>query len=166
MDKELFLDMLRIDSTSGREAGFAEFLAQRLKTPKCRVEMFEVGDGTENLMLSWGEPRVLFCSHLDTVPPYVAPEEVAGDESFRAGLDAGETGGTAREAAGETHGKAARITGRGTCDAKGQIFACMKLVKSWNPKGMKASGFFFWLARRPDRSEPRLSVSSIPERSG
>ncbi len=110
MDKELFLDMLRIDSTSGKEAGFADFLAERLRTPGCRVEMFEVGDGTKNLLLSWGEPRVVFCSHLDTVPPYIAPEETA------------------------------RITGRGTCDAKGQIFAMYEACKVLESKGYDGFG--------------------------
>ena len=83
MNTELFIDMLQIDSTSGRERSFADFLAERLQTPHCRVERFDVmsmaGDAPEgvgcpqNLLFSWGEPRVLFCTHLDTVPPYIAP---------------------------------------------------------------------------------------------
>ena len=66
MDTELFLEMLKIDSTSGREAGFADFLAERLLTEHSRVEKFDVGDGTKNLLFSWGEPKVVFCTHLDT----------------------------------------------------------------------------------------------------
>ncbi len=111
MDKELFLEMLKVDSTSGKEGGFAEFLAERLKTPRCRVESFEVGDGTRNLLFSWGEPKVVFCSHLDTVPPYIAPS-----------VDGG------------------RICGRGTCDAKGQIFAMYEACKMLEARGLDGFG--------------------------
>ena len=92
IDYNLFEDILGFDSTSGRERPLAEFLAKRLKAPK--VETFEVGDGTLNLLLSWGKPRVVFCTHMDTVPPYIAP--TVGESVVR---------------------------GRGACDAKGQIIA-------------------------------------------
>ena len=92
IDYALFEDILGFDSTSGKERPLAEFLAKRLKAPK--VESFEVGDGTLNLLLSWGVPRVVYCTHMDTVPPYIAPT------------------------VGETV-----ISGRGSCDAKGQIIA-------------------------------------------
>ena len=105
MDTELFLEMLNIDSTSGKEAGFADFLSERLRTSACRVEKYPVGDGTVNLLFSWGEPKVVFCSHLDTVPPYIPP-------TIEEGV----------------------IHGRGACDAKGQIFAmyeaCLELEKT------------------------------------
>ena len=93
MDIELFLEMLNIDSTSGKEAGFADFLAGRLAGPGRRIETFEVGDGTRNILVSWGTPKVIFCSHLDTVPPYISP--VVDDCAFH---------------------------GRGTCDAEPGAF--------------------------------------------
>lgn len=116
MNTELFIEMLHMDSTSGRERKFADFLAERLPTSKCRLERYNVesmaGDAPEgydcpqNLLFSWGEPRVLFCTHLDTVPPYIGPSID----------DAGSI-----------------IKGRGTCDAKGQIFAmyeaCLELER-------------------------------------
>ena len=92
IDYNLFEDILGFDSTSGRERPLAEFLAKRLKAPK--VEAFEVGDGTLNLLFSWGVPKVVFCTHMDTVPPYIAP--TVGESVVR---------------------------GRGACDAKGQIIA-------------------------------------------
>ena len=99
---DLFVEMLKIDSTSSSERAFSEFLKKRLQDGICRVESFEVGDGTENLQFSWGKPEIVFCTHLDTVPPYIPP--VLED-------------GVAK--------------GRGTCDAKGQIMAmysaCMEL---------------------------------------
>ncbi len=113
MDKGLFLEMLNIDSTSGREAGFADFLMERLRTPKCRVESFEVGDGTKNLLFCWGEPEVVFCSHLDTVPPYIAPG-VSEDGTM--------------------------VHGRGSCDAKGQILAMYEACKVLEDKGYEGFG--------------------------
>ena len=119
MNTDFFIEMLDIESTSGRERGFADFLAQRMAGPGRRVETFEVpamaqdcpeGCGVPvNLMVSWGEPRVVFCTHLDTVPPYIAPSvEIMEDGDMK-------------------------VKGRGSCDAKGQIFAmweaCLELER-------------------------------------
>ena len=78
MDFTFFQEFLSIDSTSGKERKVAEWLAERLpgmfpaaNRPELRAE--EVGDGTLNLLLTWGSPRIVFCSHLDTVPPYIEP---------------------------------------------------------------------------------------------
>ena len=99
---ELFRDILSFDSTSGRERPLGEWLAAHLEAPS--VETFEVGDGTLDVLLRWGdEPRVMFCSHMDTVPPYIPPTFLED-----------------------------RVTGRGTCDAKGQFYAmyraCQRLA--------------------------------------
>lgn len=125
MDTSLFLQMLQIDSTSGREWKFADFLVERLATSACRVEKFPVESMTVdclegcprpyNILFSWGTPKVVFCSHLDTVPPYIAPtchNEVQTDCGCN---------------------DSAIIYGRGACDAKGQIFAmyeaCLELER-------------------------------------
>ena len=106
MDIQLFKDILQMESTSGMEKELAEMLALRLKTPHNRVELSDVGDGTRNLLLTWGNPRVLLCTHLDTVPPYIPP--VFDGETFR---------------------------GRGTCDAKGQIWALYQACLSLEVEG-------------------------------
>lgn len=114
--------MLQIDSTTGRERALADFLAERMAGEGRRVEMFEVesmaadcpqGCKTPvNLMVSWGSPKVVFCTHLDTVPPYIAPSVEAESSA-----DSGDV----------------KISGRGSCDAKGQIFAmweaCLELER-------------------------------------
>lgn len=104
---DLYMEMLGIESTSGMERALSERLAQRLKTPGCTLTRYEVGDGTENLLFAWGDPQIVFCTHMDTVPPFIPPtvEELPdGDLLFK---------------------------GRGTCDAKGQIIAlytaCLEL---------------------------------------
>ena len=104
MDYGKFIDILNFDSTSSQERALAEHLATALATPHCTVETMEVGDGTLNLMFSWGTPQLVFCTHLDTVPPYIAP--AFDGTTFR---------------------------GRGTCDAKGQLWslyqACLELER-------------------------------------
>ena len=119
MNTDFFIEMLQIDSTTGRERELADFLAQRMSGEGRRVEMFEVesmaGDCPQgcgapvNLMVSWGQPKVVFCTHLDTVPPYIAPS-----------VETLENGDLV-------------VRGRGSCDAKGQIFsmweACLELER-------------------------------------
>ena len=72
MNWQLFKDILSIDSTSGKERDMALWLNDHLEAPT--KELMEVGDGTLNLFLKWGTPSVVFCTHMDTVPPYIAPE--------------------------------------------------------------------------------------------
>ena len=105
MDTGLFLNMLKIDSTSGKEAEFAAFLQKALKTPGNTVERFESPDAI-NLLLSWGSPKFFFCTHMDTVPPYIPPT-VEGDI----------------------------VKGRGACDAKGQIFSMFEACKELEKQG-------------------------------
>ncbi len=129
----LLQEMLEIDSTSGRERAFAQWLAVRLQDFAPSMECQEVGDGTLNLLLRWGTPRIVFCTHMDTVPPYIAPQRLPD-----------------------------RINGRGACDAKGQIAAilgaCSELARrggsdfgallvsgeetgSWGAKAFAKTGF-------------------------
>ena len=106
---DLFKDMLAIDSTSGKERKVAEWLLEHLEAPS--KQSFEVGDGTLNLLLSWGKPQVVFCTHMDTVPPYIEPtleKEI--------------------------------VKGRGSCDAKGQIFAMYTACKELEASGCKDFG--------------------------
>ena len=119
MDIMLFNEMLAIDSTSGREREFAAFLAERMAGAARRVQTFEVDTMSAdcpqgcavpvNLLVTWGEPKIYFCTHLDTVPPYIAPQEA----------DSG-----------------AVMTGRGTCDAKGQIFAMYEACQILESRGL------------------------------
>ena len=130
-DKELFRSILSQDSTSGKERELGLWLYEHLVAPE--KELMEVGDGTLNLFLRWGTPRVVFCTHMDTVPPYIAP-------TYEGGI----------------------WRGRGTCDAKGQLIsmytACRQLeaagctgfgllllageeTGSWGAKAFSKTGF-------------------------
>ena len=109
MDLNFFHKILNVDSTSGKEAELADMIVVEMQAPGRTIDVYEVGDGTKNLMVSWGEPKVVFCTHLDTVPPYISPT-------------VSEEGGTV-------------FHGRGTCDAKGQIFAMYEACKALEAKG-------------------------------
>ena len=114
MDTELFLQMLNIDSTSGKEREFADFLTSKFESPGRHIQVFEVGDGTRNILVSWGDPKVVFCSHLDTVPPYISPSVDNSSECI--------------------------FRGRGTCDAKGQIFSMYEACKALEAQGCTGFG--------------------------
>lgn len=106
MDLNFFHKILSVDSTSGKETELADILAVELAATGRKVDVFEVGDGTRNVLVSWGTPKVLFCTHLDTVPPYLPPvfeEDV--------------------------------VKGRGACDAKGQMFSMYEACKELEAKG-------------------------------
>jgi len=109
MNYTLFKDILAIDSTSGKERELAEWLHGHLEAPS--KTLMEVGDGTLNLLLKWGEPRVVFCTHMDTVPPYIAP-------TYEGGV----------------------WRGRGTCDAKGQIISMYTACKQLEAAGCTGFG--------------------------
>lgn len=111
MDMDFFHRILSVDSTSGKEGPMADVLAAELAEPDRKVETFEVGDGTKNLLVSWGTPKVIFCSHMDTVPPYIPPV-MDGDV----------------------------IRGRGSCDAKGQIFAMYEACRILEARGCTGFG--------------------------
>ncbi len=143
----------------------ALWLNDHLEAPT--KELMEVGDGTLNLFIKWGTPSVVFCTHMDTVPPYIAPElpELPEEGPFggtpfatlapapptgtSAGLGASShpslmpAGPSPYPCAGvhkPSEGSPLRITGRGSCDAKGQIFAMYTACKELEAKGCTGFG--------------------------
>lgn len=98
------LDILRFNSTSGSENELAMYISDKYKPKNANSEIQVTDNGRLNIFFSYGEPKIIFCSHLDTVPPYFQPQK-NGDI----------------------------ISGRGSCDAKGQIaylFEAFKQLKS------------------------------------
>ncbi len=131
MDLDLFLSILNIPSLSGDERLLAESLGKRLPFGDCSVQSHEVGDGTVNLLFDWsgtGKPSFVFCTHLDTVPPYIAP--VVSDVSEGDILPD-------RKAAVRDD---VIVTGRGSCDAKGQIFAMYSACRQLYEEGFRDFG--------------------------
>ena len=154
MNWELFHQILSIDSTSGRERELAEWLLKHLEAPS--KQAMEVGDGTLNLLLSWGTPKVVFCTHIDTVPPYIPPV-FPENRSFVAITPQDDKGHSeappCRSDVTPCHSdqtphcysdvtpchsersEESIIDGRGACDAKGQIFAMYTACKELEVEG-------------------------------
>ena len=99
---DFLLDIMRFDSTSGKEAELAKYISEKYKPSDAELEIQETKYKRLNVFFNWGEPKIIFNSHLDTVPPYIPPTR-EGDV----------------------------IKGRGSCDAKGQVAylfeACIQL---------------------------------------
>lgn len=87
-------------SPAGDEARLLPLLQPELESMGAKVLRQDVPGGRINLFATWGEPRVLFNTHLDVVPPRVAVT-----------VDNG------------------RLRGRGACDAKGQIVAQLAAIR-------------------------------------
>ena len=136
MDLNFFLRILSVDSTSGKEAELADILAVELGAPGRKVEVFEVGDGTKNILVSWGIPKVVFCTHVDTVPPYIPP--VFSDD---------------------------RVDGRGSCDAKGQIFAMYEACRILESRGLSDFGLLL-LAGEETGSFGAKAFSAMAQETG
>lgn len=86
----LAAELLTIDSSTGAESGAVDFISKWLVARGWNVSLQEVGRGRANVWASRAGRGVTLSTHLDTVPPYIAPRLV-GDKLF----------------------------GRGACDAKG-----------------------------------------------
>lgn len=83
--------LMAIDSTSGREGELMEHVHGLLAAQGWRVERIPVSDGRFDVFAACGNvPFVTLSTHLDTVPPYLAPRFAADT-----------------------------LWGRGACDAKG-----------------------------------------------
>ena len=123
----LFKDILSIDSTTGKERELSEFLYGILSSRSGPVsggllERMDVGDGTENLFVRWGHPEVVFCTHMDTVPPYIPPSFISSDGKP---CDPDE---------------ASVVLGRGACDAKGQIISMLSACATLCQEGYSGFG--------------------------
>lgn len=130
--------MLGINSTSGSELRLSEFLKERIpfyipknKFPDFNVFEQKVDESSSNLLLDWsgtGHPEYVFCTHMDTVPPYIKPILSLIKEGDRL-----------------PDGRIAEqddtlITGRGSCDAKGQIFTMLNAALELAKEGFRNIG--------------------------
>jgi acetylornithine deacetylase len=86
----LAAELLTIDSSTGAESGAVDFVSKWLIARGWNVHLQEVTRGRANIWAKRSGGGVTLSTHLDTVPPYVAPR-MNGD----------------------------RLCGRGACDAKG-----------------------------------------------
>lgn len=105
-------DILKIESTTGLERNVADFIAEKYTPKGMSCDKQEGPDGRANLFFKIGEPKIVFNSHMDTVPPYIPP--VFTED---------------------------KIFGRGSCDAKGQLAYLWQAVNELIAEGHKDFGF-------------------------
>lgn len=112
---QLTRKLIDIPSVTGDEKAVGEFLRAHLARLGYLVEMQEVATDRFNVIAKTEAlPRVIFSTHMDTVPPYIVSTE---DE--------------------------ARIYGRGACDAKGIIAAQIMAAERLRGEGVNQVGLLF-----------------------
>ncbi|MFQ5605738.1 MAG: M20/M25/M40 family metallo-hydrolase [bacterium] len=119
---ELTKKLIDIPSITGSEEEIAEFLSSELKKRGFEIKKQLVEPGRPNILATTeAKPRVILCTHLDTVPPHIPASE---DDNY--------------------------IYGRGACDVKGiiaaMIFAARKLLEA----NIKEFGLLFVVGEETD----------------
>ena len=112
---ELARRLIDIPSISGEEEAVARFLEGHLEQLGYSVELLESAPGRPGLFATTGAaPRIVFCTHLDTVPPFFPSSE---DDEF--------------------------VYGRGACDTKGILAAQLAAAERLRAAGITELGLLF-----------------------
>lgn len=123
------LDLCAADTTSGAEDAGLPALRTLLRSLGAELHEQPVAPGRTNVLATWGNPRVLFSTHLDTVPPYL-PTYRSGDT----------------------------LHGRGTCDAKGQIVAQLAAVQGLLAEGRDGLAWLGVVGEETDSAGARAAL--------
>ena len=126
---ELTRELIDIPSVTGDEARVGEYLAKYLEGIGYRVERQEVAQDRFNVLATTEQsPRIVFSTHMDTVPPFIASSE---DEEF--------------------------IYGRGSCDAKGIIAAQIFAAEGLRTKGVNDIALLFTVDEEASSAGARVA---------
>ncbi|MGH9898690.1 MAG: M20/M25/M40 family metallo-hydrolase [Pyrinomonadaceae bacterium] len=107
--------LIDIPSITGEEAEVGRFLADYLEKLKFDVEVQNVSAGRDNIIArTKADPEIVFSTHIDTVPPFIASSE---DKEY--------------------------IFGRGACDTKGIIASMISAAVRLRDEGEERIGFLF-----------------------
>ena len=128
-------DWIAIDSVTGHEGDYGDALARHVASLGFAVERQELEPGRFNVLARADEPELVFCTHLDTVPPFFGPR--------RAG---------------------ATIHGRGACDAKGPALAMIEAARRLVRSGERRIGFLFTVGEETDGGGAQLANRATSER--
>ena len=111
---ELAKQLMNIPSLTGGEKAVGLFLAEQLSGRGYRVEKQFVVPNRFNVLAFAGKPKVVLCTHIDTVPPVLPVRE---DETF--------------------------LYGRGACDTKGIIAAMLVAGDRLREQGIDSFAYAF-----------------------
>jgi acetylornithine deacetylase len=110
----LAADLVRLESTSGNEGEIVSYVDDLLSDRGWRVTRIPVSPGRDDLFATAVDaPLVTFSTHLDTVPPFIAPRFAGG-----------------------------RLFGRGACDAKGIAAAMCCAAERLREQGVPVALLF------------------------
>jgi acetylornithine deacetylase len=114
--------LIAIASVTGQEADLADFLKSYLSGLGFEVTEQVVEGRRRNILATAApSPRVILCTHQDTVPPFLPPAE---DEEY--------------------------LYGRGACDAKGIMAVLIQAVLDMDPSPRAACGLLFLVGEETD----------------
>jgi acetylornithine deacetylase len=112
---ELTRELIDIPSVTGDELAVGQYLSKYLEELGYQVERQEVAQDRFNVIATQAEPpRIVFSTHMDTVPPFIESSE---DEEF--------------------------VYGRGSCDAKGIIAAQIVAAERLRAEDVNDVGLLF-----------------------
>lgn len=123
------LALCAAETTSGQEDAGLSALRRLLSELGATVVEQPVAPGRTNVLALWGRPRVLFSTHLDTVPPFIPPKK-----------------------------QGSTLLGRGTCDAKGQIMAQLEAIRQLLHEGITGFAWLGVVGEETDSAGAKAAV--------
>jgi acetylornithine deacetylase len=127
---DLAKQLMNIASITGGERDLGLFLADELSRRGYRVEKQLLIPNRFNVLAYAGKPRVVLCTHIDTVPPMLPVSE---DENF--------------------------LYGRGACDTKGIIAAMLEAGDRLRKQGLEDFAYAFVVGEEQKGDGARLANS-------
>jgi len=127
--------LIDIDSTTGREGEVAAALSRYLRDRGYSVLEQPLANGRSNVIAAAGEPRLVFSTHFDCVPPFF-PSRIEGDLLY----------------------------GRGSCDAKGILAAQVAAAERLRASGERRVGLVF-VAGEERGSDGAMAANAIGSQS-
>jgi acetylornithine deacetylase len=133
------VEWIDIPSVTGAEGEYGDALARALAGLGLAVERQTLAPGRFNVLArpdggTAGAPEVVFCTHLDTVPPWIPPRE-----------------------------DGVHVHGRGACDAKGQAVAMLAAARALLDAGESRFGLLFTVGEETDSAGAALANERLAE---
>jgi len=125
-------ELIEIESITGNEAAVMNCAERLLRAAGFDVESLPVEPGRRNLLAGPSGARVLLCTHLDTVPPYVPFRE---DAEY--------------------------LYGRGACDAKGIAAAMIEAARRLLASGVRDFGILLLVGEEVDNAGARVANRTV-----
>lgn len=129
---DTLLDWIDIDSVTGGEGDYGDALVRRLTELGFSAERQTVEEGRFNVLARAGDPLVVFCTHLDTVPPWFGPRR-----------------------------EGQIVHGRGACDAKGPALAMIEAAQRITAAGEERIGFLFTIGEETDGAGAQFANEAL-----